>query len=319
MSDMSEFFINDVAELYTAIRSHNQGSRGHLLIPESDTFNKDYANTLGLNPHRVKQYLQSLKEAHHIFIFNITKADTDRNIAPLDGYVVAEQEIMENLLPLYESKLHQEYMNQNNPDKSTDGILKELLPQMNVYNNSPLGKILNVVQMLREYNHFLRDHPEEFTEEFRGDRLRENLEEKGFIVFDQETNKHIAKELFEKKQSEVEVEEGDYYSVDESTPENTYATSYLKDRINLTFEKALKIYGLQFIVRFHFNRNQFSLVENLINQNRYFDLQDLLFIKRQIRAVMKELNNNPSLVMHRSDIYSLDRTLSKTIRRYSIA
>ncbi len=310
-----DFYLRDVEEIYTSILMQNQGDRGHLRIPESDTFIKDISNTLGISKHRVNQFLQAMKFSHHIFIFNITRADTDRKIAPLDGLVVAEREILDVLLPLYENKLRQEYQNLKGQDKSADGILKELLPEMNIHNNTPLGKIVNVVSMLREYLHYLKEHPEEFQDESRQERIKSELETLGFLVFDESLNKHVVAEEYQK---EDVISQEEIAQVKEDYEEDALSGSQFKTRINLTFEKALKIYGLPFILKHHLKNGQFSVLEKLIIQNRYFDLRDLQYIRNELRTTMKNFERNPTLAMRRSEVYSLDRILAKTIRRFSI-
>lgn len=314
------FFNEECRTIYETVNFYNEGERGENRIPESDIIIRDLANTLTISEDRVNDYLHALRDAHYIFIMNIAKEDPDRKILGLDGYVIASKEIISELLTIHDAELHQIYKKEKQRDKSTEGILKEMLPQMNVLNNTSIGKNINIISMLREFDHFLENHPEEFSEEFREPMLEDQLK----------TRKLIADKKIILPDEKVEDDLSDY------TPEGEFSESaktsdgsdndtdspfieeYQTEKMILSFDKALQIYGLKFIVRFYFRQNKYTFVEELVRQNKYFDLRDLKFIRETLKSKMKDIYVKNRLSLHKSEIFRLDRTLNQAIRKYTV-
>jgi hypothetical protein len=316
-----EFWLRDCEEIYNAIYFYNDGSRGDKRIPESDSFLRELANTLALDEQKVEQYLEALRDSNNIFIFDIAKADEERDMAALAGYVVASYELVEELYSLHDERLHKFYTKEYNRDKSTDAIVKEILPQMRTLNNTALGNLVNIVSMLREFLYYLQNHPQDYEADVRSQLLKKQLQEKK-LWQEQVSEEEKKGEGNEGRLAQGEAEQSDVdlrRELDSGFSEIPISSNSDLYGMRLDFEKAIKIYGLYFIIRHHFKKYQFRLVEEYVQQNKYFDLTELKQIRDLLKDYIKKINSDTRLALYKSDIFRLDRTLAKAIRKYSIS
>jgi hypothetical protein len=317
-----DFFNQECKTIYESIHFYNLGERGGNRIPDSDVFIRDLANILAIGEKKVLDYIHALRDSHFIFILNIAQEDKSRKINALDGFIVADKEVIPMLLLEYEIELHKIYQAEKQQDRSTDAILKEYLPQMNVIKTTHIGKLINIVSMLREFDHYLVSHPEEFSDTYRNTSLESNLKEKKLLL---EEKIHFEKNIEDGAPEDNAPRENWFQasaqqeSEEETTlyDETNILQEYSHEKLNLAFEKALKIYGLKFIVRLYFRKNKFSFVDELIRQNKFFDLKDLKLIRETLKTIMKTIYSETKVNLYRSDILRLDRTLNQAIRKYS--
>lgn len=316
-----EFWQRDCEEIYNAIYFYNDGSRGDKRIPESDSFLRELANTLALDEQKVEQYLQVLRDSNNIFIFDISKADEERGVDPLEGYVVASRDLVEELFSLHDERLHKYYAKEYNRDKSTDAIVKEILPQMRTLNNTALGNLVNIVSMLREFLYYLQNNPQDYEEDIRSQLLKKQLQEKKLWQEEADQKKSDGEVVVESHEGQVAGQSGVdlRQELDSGFSEIPISSDSDLYGIRLDFEKAIKIYGLYFIIRHHFKKYQFRLVEEYVLKNKYFDVTELKQIRDLLKEYIKKINSDTRLALYKSDIFRLDRTLAKAIRKYSIS
>ena len=168
-------------EVYNQIRKEN-AKEDLTAVPHSDDFAKQIQSILGIPPADLKMYVNILKEAHKVFVFEIVKDDPDHEIKRIDGYVDANLQTITRLKNYYQSRLMEEYEKRFKKRVLVHQIVKEIFPNIKLYNNTSLGFVANKAIMLEEYEKLIEKEYSEFSEEWKSRRLRKLLKAEGCLT-----------------------------------------------------------------------------------------------------------------------------------------
>ena len=89
--------------------------------------------------------MKILVDKHKIFSFPVVEANSKKQVRRIDGFVVAEGNIVKALVELYGDELTREYAHEFSAKYSVEKIIKEFFPKLEEYNNTVLGKTANIV------------------------------------------------------------------------------------------------------------------------------------------------------------------------------
>src|SRR3990172_5602559 len=140
--------MNELEELLNNIsidiRKRNT-QRSAMSIPQSDEFFEHIGRKYTLIPFTIPKLFKILVDSHKLFQFKIVEADRKERIRRIDGFIVTEGNVIKSLLEFYSDELIKEYAHEFAKRHQLEKILREFIPKINEYNNTPLGKAANIV------------------------------------------------------------------------------------------------------------------------------------------------------------------------------
>ena len=287
-------------EVFAAIhRSNQEISRDS--IPHTDSLIKDLYATHGIDAIMFQRIIGILKEAHKIFVIEISKEDKERKIERIQGYVDADLTTIRRLKAFYQEALIEMYEEEIHSRQLYHQIVQQIFPRMNIISNTPLGYIANKAIMLEEFEKLIQAQYREYTEDWKIRKLREVLER-------EDTIRPTAPVPGTGKESEAREEDKKRRAVDSDRYEE-FAKASSRESVN----HVLGIFGIEFFLRVNLRKNNFNYISEMV-ENRTIDTKtDLAMLQNMVKKVKNNMKNDTSLVDYMEDIYRLERTVSKFI------
>jgi hypothetical protein len=276
-------------------------------IPHSDEFIRQQEALLGLTADVIQQIIVILRESHKILSFEIQKEDKQRNIRRIEGYVDADITTVRRLRSFFHGLLIDMYEKDYSKSLLAHQIIQELFPKINLISNTPLGILANKAIMLDEYERLLEKRYNEYTEEWKQNRLREILEQREEMILEQIRGKAAPapeKEEAPKKEAEEKRRAVDSEEFD----------SYNQVKSKMPVEKLLSIYGVDFFFRVHLRRCEFDFIMQVLDSGVMDRAEHLKKLKDMIQKVKNNSGNDPAMADHLMELFRLDRAVSQRIR-----
>ncbi len=272
-------------------------------IPHSDVFYNEIESSLGLTKAEIEIIISILREAHKIFVIEITKEDKGKKLDKVQGYIDADYNTVQKLKTVFHRLLEGEYENYAGKKKTAHQIIKEMIPKLHYINNSPMGRILNKAIMLDEYDRLLDREYKEYTEEWKEENLKIQIE----------INSAILKEIIDEKNSPPPKMEVPVKKVVRRAVDSPLHDDYLKQSSRSSINKLLKIYGIEFFFRVNLRNYKFSYLKSILESGVIERKQDLLVIKEMIAKVKSNISVDRDLENYADDIQALDRIMTRLI------
>ena len=276
-------------------------------IPHSDLFYKEMESLYGFTRSEIDVIISILKESHKILVFEISREDKNRKLDKILGYVDADLMTLQKLRDIFYRALSDDYEKENGKKKSASQIIRELIPRLQYINHTPLGRVLNKAIMLDEYIHMIEKDYKEFTEEWKDENLKIQIE----------INKELLADYHDKKKDEVAVEEGPparkkkaAYVRAVDTPQHE---EYMNQVSSGSVNKLLQIYGVDFFFRVNLRKCNFEFISQALDTGVIDRKKDLMALKEMMRVVKSHLGADAELEKHYEEIMSLDRKISRCI------
>jgi hypothetical protein len=268
-------------------------------IPTSDIIFRKYLNDLVYSEDMASYYLKLLAESNFIFMIQIVKPDTILRIPGIDGYVVAELDIIEKLLAVYNQRLVTIYEAEKRKLAGVETIIRELMPKVKELNNTPLGKVLNICIMLEQFTRIIHERPDHFQDAYRISKLKQFIPEEDEFKEPEEEHKKI-RQVQERRRA-VDTEEYQQLS-----------------KMNLTgnWAKAVEQFGVQFLIRVHLRKYEFDVLKKLLLQKRIAREEDLIFLRDSLRKMEERSLFNPELKKYLNEIKELKRIVQIKINQF---
>ncbi len=270
-------------ELAELVKKENL--EGKEKIPTSDTFIRVWASLLSRTEEEVRKLLTTLRDCHYIFIVNIVAPDPNLFVYGEEAYIFAEVEILNELKRKAEENLERLYESSNYKRKSSFQISRELFPKIKEYNNTPLGRAINVVVMLEEFTRILTSTNYEYTEQWRLNKIQE--------IYKDETG--AAEEL----------------SASINAPESKRAVDNIqeghRDKIDPSWSKATQHFTVEFLLRVHFRKYEFDIIKKLIQSGKIKDQKELKFIRDTLLLMETRTDVDRLLKRYLDDMTELRR------------
>ncbi len=272
-------------------------------IPTSDLLYKEIVYDLVSSPDLANYYIKLLNEANYLFTIHLVKPDPALRIPGIDGYVVSEKPILESLLGEYKKKLEHIYEIEKRKKTGAEVIIRELMPKVKEYNNTSIGKILNICIMIDQFLRVIEEKPDNFTEEKKMYLLRLLLPEETqtqHTQIENESNSIVIPEIKEKKRA-VDTEEYKELS---------------KMNLQGNWGKAVEKFGVEFLIRIHLRKHEYEILKKLILQKRIAKEQDLYFLKDCLRKMEENYYLDKEIRKHINEIKELKRLVQLKINQF---
>jgi hypothetical protein len=268
-------------------------------IPTSDIIFRKYLNDLVYSEDMASYYLKLLAESNFIFMIQIVKPDTILRIPGIDGYVVAELDIIEKLLAVYNQRLVTIYEAEKRKLAGVETIIRELMPKVKELNNTPLGTVLNICIMLEQFTRIIHERPDHFQDAYRISKLKQFIPEED--EFKEPEEEHEKIQQVEERRRAVDTEEYQQLS-----------------KMNLTgnWAKAVEQFGVQFLIRVHLRKYEFDVLKKLLLQKRIAREEDLIFLRDSLRKMEERSLFNPELKKYLNEIKELKRIVQIKINQF---
>jgi hypothetical protein len=268
-------------------------------IPTSDIIFRKYLNDLVYSEDMARYYLKLLAESNFIFMIQIVKPDTILRIPGIDGYVVAELDIIEKLLAVYNQRLITIYEAEKRKLAGVETIIRELMPKVKELNNTPLGTVLNICIMLEQFTRIIHERPDHFQDAYRISKLKQFIPEED--EFKEPEEEHEKIQQVQERRRAVDTEEYQQLS-----------------KMNLTgnWAKAVEQFGVQFLIRVHLRKYEFDVLKKLLLQKRIAREEDLIFLRDSLRKMEERSLFNPELKKYLNEIKELKRIVQIKINQF---
>lgn len=275
-------------ELAEFIRKENQ--EGREKIPTSDTHLRVWAAHFARNEEEIRKLLYALRDSHFIFIVNIVTPDPNLFVYGEEAYLYAEPFILSELKKIAEESLEKLYEASNYKRKSAFQITRELFPKIKEFNNTPLGRAINLSVMIEEFSRMLTAQSFEYTDHWRKNKIQD--------IFRDEVN---AADELNAVAAMREAEAGNKRAVD------TYKELAPKEKIDPSWQKAKQNFSTEFLLRVHFRKYEFDVIRKLIQTGKLKEEKDLRYVRDTLQLMETRVDQDNILRRYITEMIELRR------------
>ncbi len=292
-------------QIVERIRESNQLT-GEEAVPTSDNIYKKLLHGLSIAEPKIKFYLKALAEAHYIFAIRLVEADPKSGVDHIDGFIVAELPVLVRMKDVAFKELEIAYEQQFYRRKQAVVICREIVGDARRFNNTPIGRLLNLSVMIQQYEHLMASVFHEFSDVWKRRKLADILTAEG----DPEA-------LNMKFEAAPVMEEGPpeaafpgKSAVASQTTRAVDTAEYVKlQQMNTegAWGEAVQKFGAQFLIRIHFRKYEFDQVRALIKNRRVAYEHDLRYVRDTLRVMDDRIHEDTELLKHRNQMADLRR------------
>nr|WP_246837198.1 hypothetical protein [Leptospira levettii] len=274
-------------DLADMIRKENLESREK--IPTSDTHLRVWSSQLARTEEDIRKLLTSLRDSHYIFIVSIVSPDPNLFVYGEDAYVFAEPFILNELKKHSEESLEKLYEASNYKRKSAFQITRELFPKIKEFNNTPLGRSINLSVMLEEFQRMLTAQSYEYTDQWRRNKLQEIYKDE-VLVAEELANSANFRETDPTKRAIDQLKD--------QAP---------KEKIDSNWVKAKENFSTEFLLRVHFRKYEFDIVKKLIQSGKLKEEKDIKYVRDTIQLMECRMEQDNLLKRYANEMIELRR------------
>ncbi|HEU0126415.1 hypothetical protein EHQ96_03240 [Leptospira levettii] len=274
-------------DLADMIRKENLESREK--IPTSDTHLRVWSSQLARTEEDIRKLLTSLRDSHYIFIVSIVSPDPNLFVYGEDAYVFAEPFILNELKKHSEESLEKLYEASNYKRKSAFQITRELFPKIKEFNNTPLGRSINLSVMLEEFQRMLTAQSYEYTDQWRRNKLQEIYKDE-VLVAEELANSANFRETDPTKRAIDQLKD--------QAP---------KEKIDSNWVKAKENFSTEFLLRVHFRKYEFDIVKKLIQSGKLKEEKDIKYVRDTIQLMESRMEQDNLLKRYANEMIELRR------------
>lgn len=274
-------------ELADMIRKENLESREK--IPTSDTHLRVWSSQLSRTEEDLRKLLAALRDSHYIFIVSVVAPDPNLFVYGEDAYVFAEPFILNELKKHSEDSLEKLYEASNYKRKSAFQITRELFPKIKEFNNTPLGRSINVSVMLEEFQRMLTAQSYEYTDQWRRNKLQEIFKDE-INAAEELANATSARDMDPTKRA-----------VDQLKEQGP------KEKIDQNWVKAKENFSTEFLLRVHFRKYEFDVVKKLIQTGKLKEEKDIKYVRDTLQLMENRMEQDNLLKRYATEMIELRR------------
>lgn len=302
MKDLEEL----LNTIYADIRKQNC-ERGPGAIPQSDRFYDYLTKTYSVIPYGIPKLIKILVDTHKIFSFNTVEANSRKQIRRVEGLVVAEGNIIKKLLEIFGDELMREFSHEFSKKYSIEKIIKEFVPKIDEYNNTPLGRAANIVINLMSIQSGLERAIMQYNPKWQEKQLKIEIEKcDGISAFIEQADKQART-----------ADEANSVSVSDKNRRITDMPKYEEFKKYISknsIEKTLVVYGAEFYSRVCFREYQFSLMQKIIEDGKIEKVDDLRTVKKMLQKTRANSDQDQKLQKFAHDINDLEKVINQKIK-----
>ncbi|WP_108958858.1 hypothetical protein [Leptospira ellinghausenii] len=274
-------------DLADMIRKENLESREK--IPTSDTHLRVWSSQLARTEEDIRKLLTSLRDSHYIFIVSIVSPDPNLFVYGEDAYVFAEPFILNELKKHSEESLEKLYEASNYKRKSAFQITRELFPKIKEFNNTPLGRSINLSVMLEEFQRMLTAQSYEYTDQWRRNKLQEIYKDEVLVAEELANNANFRENDPTKR------------AIDQLKDQAP------KEKIDSNWVKAKDNFSTEFLLRVHFRKYEFDIVKKLIQSGKLKEEKDIKYVRDTIQLMESRMEQDNLLKRYANEMIELRR------------
>ncbi|WP_322113521.1 hypothetical protein [Leptospira paudalimensis] len=274
-------------DLADMIRKENLESREK--IPTSDTHLRIWSSQLARTEEDIRKLLTSLRDSHYIFVVSIVSPDPNLFVYGEDAYVFAEPFILNELKKHSEESLEKLYEASNYKRKSAFQITRELFPKIKEFNNTPLGRSINLSVMLEEFQRMLTAQSYEYTDQWRRNKLQEIYKDEVLIAEELANSANFRENDPTKR------------AIDQLKDQAP------KEKIDSNWVKAKENFSTEFLLRVHFRKYEFDIVKKLIQSGKLKEAKDIKYVRDTIQLMESRMEQDNLLKRYANDMIELRR------------
>ncbi len=304
--------MNNLEELLNSIcceiRKRNT-ERNMWAIPQSEEFFEQIIKKYNLIPFAIPKLIKILVDSHKIFQFIIVEADRKEKIRRIDGYVVAEGNIIKTLLEFYSDELIRAYSHEFSKKLGVEKIIKELVPNLFKFNNTAVGKAAQIVINLMSFQSVLERNIMLYGHKWQEKQLGAEIDQSDPLTY-------FIDGAGENNSTESEMDSPVTAArTKHRTAETEQYEEFKKNSRKYPIEKTLAVYGVEFYTRVCFRDYQFELVQKLVEDGIINDKEDLLIIKKLLQRERANADKDLNLQNYAAQINNLEKSINATIKQ----
>jgi hypothetical protein len=270
-------------ELAELIKKENLEGKDR--IPTSDAFMRVWASNFSRPEEEIRKILTALRDSHYIFVVNIVAPDPNLFVYGEEAYIFTDVTILNDLKRAAEENLERLYESSNYKRKSAFQISRELFPKIKEYNNTPLGRAINVVVMLEEFMRILTNASFEYTDQWRRNKIQE--------IFGNEVGS-----IEELSTTLITSDPKRAVDIMKESP---------KEKIDPSWSKATQNFTVEFLLRVHFRKYEFDVIKKLIQSGKIKDEKELKFVRDTLILMETRTDTDRLLKRYNEDMVELRR------------
>lgn len=274
-------------DLADMIRKENLESRDK--IPTSDSHLRIWSSQLARSEEEIRKLLTALRDSHFIFLVSIVSPDPNLFVYGEDAYVFAEPFILNELKKHSEETLEKLYEASNYKRKSAFQITRELFPKIKEFNNTPLGRAINLSVMLEEFQRMLTAQSYEYTDQWRRNKLQEIFKDEVLQAEELANNANFRENDPTKR------------AVDQLKDQAP------KEKIDSNWVKAKENFSTEFLLRVHFRKYEFDIVKKLIQSGKLKEEKDIKYVRDTIQLMESRMEQDNLLKRYANEMIDLRR------------
>ncbi|MBN2077714.1 MAG: hypothetical protein JW838_02030 [Spirochaetes bacterium] len=292
------------------IRARNTG-RGVQSLPLSDEFPEWIARRYSLLPFSMPTLFKILADSHMLFIIPVVEADRRERVRRVEGYVVAEGNIIKDMVEYFGDELIRAYSTEFSMKHSIERIIREFFPRLKEYNNTEVGKAASILINLMACQSTLERNIMEYGQKWREKRLREELEKAPPL----ESFLDAGNENESERPDSSRKEAGTATANSRRATDTARIEEFRKYSRKNTIEKTIAVYGVEFYARVCFREYQFTLVKKLVDENRIATLADLQTVKRILQKTRANSDQDLNLQTYANEINALEKSINEKLKK----
>ncbi|AXR68441.1 hypothetical protein [Leptospira mayottensis] len=278
-------------------------------IPTSDAFIKEMMSLYSREPDDLRNILEALRAAKIIFIIKIVLPEEKMskiNDPGVDAYAYADLKILSDLKYYSEKKLERLYEATYYKKKSPSLITRELFPKIRELNNTPIGRMVNIVVMLEEFIRMMNNNPNDFEEGSRSQAMEDILVAKG------DTPKSISDES-----SKLTPLSNSFGPTLSQRATDRMATQETNLNPNSPWGRMASKFSIEFLLRVHLRKCEFETVRKLITSGKVTDEVNLRLIRDSLLKMEKNINVDKVLASYLEEMIELRRLAQRKLNAVS--
>lgn len=298
--------------IWERIRSANRNrAEDEVRVPTISKLHLLYLNEIVPATERAEEYIRLLVDAHYLL------TDKDHKSSPSlqeGSYVVSELEIVRDLLRWASQNLEIRFEEQFYRRYHINKVINEIFADPDKYRGSKIGRLLDLVLLLRQYEQTLLVNAEDYSVKWRQTKLKEmlaKLNRKEFrgqeaqelsVGMDPEHIRKTQINALEKKLKELQQE-------DSSGP----------------WGELTRQYGIARLLDIHLRKREFSTIYLLLDRYKIAKEEYLLYLRDAMRKLSEEMPYRSDLKAYKNDIIKIKRASQmrlnhiRTLKKHKLA
>ena len=191
-------------EIFERLHKENEENRENP-IPESDTIYKSILGDICSSKEECMDALDRLIQARYVFKIVLSEGNPEKDTPDVLGFISTDIKLIQTVTDIYKDKLQAAYEHEKYQRKDATTIIKEVIPQMQIYRSTPIGKLVNILVMLEQFQQIIMTNFWDYKDSRKRADLKDIAKNPSRIIG--KKNAKVGEERSEQANSEMDGEE----------------------------------------------------------------------------------------------------------------